>query len=231
MTGLASRTLALTCLGSLLLGGGAAVYGAAVAPLTVMVGGVRPNGVIPGIFTLCIPSATAHMTRGPNRNPAVSWATGPAGTASYAVVTYDTDVPESFANAYKEGVSLTAADKRRDRWYHWVLIDIPPDVTRIPEGADPAAPARSGKYGVRVNHQAGGGGHGGYDGPCPPYNDMLVHHYHFTVYALDVPSLGLSGTFGGAEVAQAIQGHVLAQGEVVGLNTLNPEIEKTLGVK
>ena len=51
------------------------------------------------------------------------------------------------------------------------------------------------------------------------------------VYALDVPSLGLSGTFGGAEVAQAIQGHVLAQGEVVGLDTLNPEIAKTLGVR
>jgi Raf kinase inhibitor-like YbhB/YbcL family protein len=82
-----------------------------------------------------------------------------------------------------------------------------------------------------VNHQAGGGGRAGYFGPCPPRNDTLVHHYHFTVYALDVAGLGLLGTFGGAEVMQAMQGHVLAKGEVVGLSTLNPDVEKTLGVK
>jgi phosphatidylethanolamine-binding protein (PEBP) family uncharacterized protein len=82
-----------------------------------------------------------------------------------------------------------------------------------------------------VNHQAGGGGKADYSGPWPPWNDMLVHHYHYTVYALDVASLGLSGTFGGAEALQATQGHVLAKGEVVGLSTLNPEIEKTLGVQ
>lgn len=230
MTRPASRMLALACAASLFLGGIWTVYGAA-APLTVMVAGIRPGGLIPGIFTTCIPSATGHMTRGPNRSPAISWAPGPAGTASYAVITYDTDVPQSFANAYKEGATLTAADPRRDIWYHWILIDIPRDVTRIPEAADPPGPAGPGKYGVRVNHQAGGGGHAGYDGPCPPWNDMLVHHYHYTVYALDVPSLGLSGTFGGPEVTRAMRGHVLAQGEVVGLDTLHPEVAKTLGAR
>ena len=35
----------------------------------------------------------------------------------------------------------------------------------------------------------------GYDGPCPPWNDDLLHHYHFRVYALDVPTLGLAGRF------------------------------------
>jgi Raf kinase inhibitor-like YbhB/YbcL family protein len=170
------------------------------------------------------------MRPGPNVNPAVSWGKSPAGTASYAVVTYDTDVPESFANAYKEGPILTASDKRRDFFYHWVLIDIPTSVTHIPEGAEPAGPAGPGKYGLRVIHQAGGGSHAGYDGPCPPFNDMLVHHYHFTVYALDVPTLGLSGAFGGSEVTRGMEGHVLAKGEVLGLHTLNPEVAKSLGV-
>ncbi len=224
------RLLALACVGSVLLGGLPSVRAAAVAPLTVTVPGIRNGGLIHGIFTSCVP-ATPHMRPGPNKNPAVSWAKGPAGMASYALIAYDTDVPESFANAYKDGPILTASDKRRDSWYHWVLIDIPPDVMRIPEGAEPAGPAGPGKYGLRVVHQAGGGGHAGYDGPCPPFNDMLVHHYHFTVYALDVPTLGLSGTFGGPEVTRAMEGHVLAKGEVVGLDTLNPEVAKSLGVK
>jgi Raf kinase inhibitor-like YbhB/YbcL family protein len=222
--------IVLTCLGSVVFGGGWMRDGAAAAPLAVMVEGIRPGGVIPGVFTNCIPAANAHMSPGPNRYPAVSWAKGPAGTASYALIAYDTDVPASFANAYKEGPTLTASDKRRDIWYHWILIDIPSGVTRIPEGADPSGPAGPGKYGIRVIHQAGGG-HAGYDGPCPPWNDMVVHHYHYAVYALDVPTLGLSGTFGGPEVTRATQGHVLAQGEVVGLSTLNPEVEKTLGVR
>lgn len=225
------RVLALVCLGSLISGGAAAVYAAAVAPLAVTVAGIRPNGVIPGIFAICVPAATGHVAAGPNKNPAVGWAKGPAGTASYALILYDTDVPVSFANASKEGFTLTAADQRHDIWFHWLLVDIPRDVTGVPEGADPLGPAGPSKYGLRVLHQAGGGGRAGYFGPCPPWNDMLVHHYHFTVYALDLASLGLSGTFGGAEVMRAMQGHVLAQGEVVGLNTLNPEVEKTLGVK
>ena len=224
------RLWALVCAGSLFFGGLPSGRAAAVAALTVTVAGIRNGGVIPGIFTNCVP-ANPHMRPGPNKNPAISWTKGPAGTASYTLVTYDTDVPESFANAYKDGPILTAADKRRDFFYHWVLIDIPPDVTRVPEGAEPAGQAGPGKYGLRAVHQAGGGGRGGYDGPCPPFNDTLVHHYHFTVYAVDVQTLGLSGSFGGPEVTRALEGHVLATGEVVGLHTLNPEVAKSLGVK
>ena len=69
-----------------------------------------------------------------------------------------------------------------------------------------------------------GGDYGGYDGPCPPWNDEVVHRYRFTVYALDVSSLGLSEKFGGPEVLQAIEGHVLAKGSWVGTYTLNPKL-------
>ena len=69
-----------------------------------------------------------------------------------------------------------------------------------------------------------GGVYGSYDGPCPPWNDSIVHHYHFTVYALDVETLGLSGEFGGDDVRQAIEGHVLAQAEHVGTYSMNPAV-------
>ena len=67
------------------------------------------------------------------------------------------------------------------------------------------------------------GDYGGYDGPCPPWNDSILHHYHFIVYALDVPSLALSGRFTGADAEKAMAGHVLARGEVMGTYTLSPK--------
>ena len=69
-----------------------------------------------------------------------------------------------------------------------------------------------------------GGTYGGYDGPCPPWNDALVHRYHFTVYALDVESLDMKGTFTGDEALGAMQGHILGQATVTGTYTLNPEL-------
>jgi Raf kinase inhibitor-like YbhB/YbcL family protein len=53
----------------------------------------------------------------------------------------------------------------------------------------------------------------GYDGPCPPWNDEIVHHYVFTVFALDVERLDGDGKLGGQQVRAAMQGHVLAQAQ------------------
>jgi len=64
----------------------------------------------------------------------------------------------------------------------------------------------------------------GYDGPCPPWNDSIVHHYVFTVYALDVAQLPLAGKFGGAEARKATEGHVLASAAITGTYTLNPRL-------
>ena len=68
-----------------------------------------------------------------------------------------------------------------------------------------------------------GGTYGGYDGPFPPWNDERLHTYHFTVYALDVPSLGLEGDFRLDDVRAAIEGHVLDQGKIVGEYTLHAD--------
>ena len=230
------RAMALVaCCGCVLSGGVAGVRAAGMAALTVSVGGIRNGGVIPGIFAFCVPAAEGHTRRGPDKSPAMKWSKGPAGTASYAIVMYDTDVPTSFDTANKEGQIVPADMKRRDAYYHWILVDTPASVTELPEGAESSGPEAKplgpSKYGLRGSHDAAGGGRGGYDGPCPPWNDAIPHHYHFTVYALNVANLGLSGAFTGADTARAMEGHVLAKGEVVGLYTQNPDVAKTLGAK
>jgi hypothetical protein len=66
------------------------------------------------------------------------------------------------------------------------------------------------------------GTYGGYDGPCPPFNDARVHGYRFAVYALDVPTLGLSGAFTGDDVRRAMAGHVLAEAKILGTYAIHP---------
>ena len=64
----------------------------------------------------------------------------------------------------------------------------------------------------------------GYDGPCPPWNDLRLHHYVFTVYALDVDKLPISGRFTGTEALAALKPHILAQASITGTYTLNPSL-------
>ena len=74
------------------------------------------------------------------------------------------------------------------------------------------------------------GNYFGYDGPCPPWNDSIVHHYVFTLYALDLARLPLDGKFGGAEALQAMVGHILDQASVTGFYSLNQGIAHQPGV-
>lgn len=211
---------------------------AAAASLKVHAGGFAAGQPIPPQFAFCIPAQQGHVSRGPDRNPLLSWSRGPKGTRSYAIFATDPDVPTIRTDMNQEGKTL-AADMPRRTFYHWVLVDIPAQTTSIAEGADAngavphGKPPGKTKLGVRgvngytdafaANEQMKGV-YGGYDGPCPPWNDLRLHHYHFAVYALDVPSLTLPENFGGAEALAAMKGHVLAQGEVVGTYTLNPAL-------
>ncbi len=212
---------------------------AAAKKLTVRVEGiVSNNGPIPTDYAFCVPNAQSHTTSGANKNPAITWSKGPAGTQSYAIIVVDTDVPTVFDDANKEGRTIAKSMKRRN-FYHMVLVDIPASKTALASGADSAGITAKGKppgptpNGLRgINDYSGAmsgdmaGNYGGYDGPCPPWNDEILHHYHFIVYALDVPSLGLSGNFTGAVAQAAIAKHVLAKGEVVGTYTQNPALMK-----
>jgi Raf kinase inhibitor-like YbhB/YbcL family protein len=218
---------------ALIAAAAASLAGPALAQeqLEVTIAGLQ-NGVLPDEAAFCIPDAETHQKPGQNVSPALSWSEGPPATQSYAVIMVDPDVPTEFENFNKEGATLPADMPRQD-FFHWVLVDIPAEMTSLAEGADtgeasPKPPGETdhGRRGVNdyTKFMSGeqAGQYGGYDGPCPPWNDERMHNYTFHVYALDVPSLGLSGDFTGPDALAAIEGHVLAQGEAAGTYTLNP---------
>lgn len=201
--------------------------------LQVTVGSIE-GGRLADEAAFCIPDAAAHQASGKNVSPAISWSPGPEATQSYAILMVDPDVPTEFDNFNKEGAAIAADMQRQDFW-HWVLVDIAPGVTSLAAAADTGEPSPkppgATDHGVRgindyTKFMSGeqAGDYGGYDGPCPPWNDARLHHYTFRVFALDVPSLRLTGSFTGADAVAAMQGHVLAQGEVVGIYTLNPAL-------
>jgi len=194
-----------------------------------------PQGApIAHAYAFCMPGEPVAMSD--NRNPHLAWSDVPAGTRSFALVCSDPDVPSKPDDVNQEGREIPA-DLPRVEFVHWTMADIPADCREIAEGScsngitargkkDPPGPA-----GTRqgVNDYTGwfagdadmGGEYQGYDGPCPPWNDSLVHHYHFRVYALDVDSLGLSSGFTVADLRRAMQGHVLAEAGCMGTYTLN----------
>ena len=63
----------------------------------------------------------------------------------------------------------------------------------------------------------------GYEGPCPPWNDSILHHYHFILYATDLDKCPVEGRFAGQQVQAAIEGHVLAEAKLTGIYALNPD--------
>ncbi len=85
---------------------------------------------------------------------------------------------------------------------HWVAFDIPSNQTEISEGAKNVG--RAGQNSA---------GRNGYIGPCPPSG---THRYIFNVYALDVPALNLNEGAARDEVSNAIKGHILAEGMLMG---------------
>jgi len=206
--------------------------------LKVNVAAWQNGSAIPDRFGFCIPDQTQRVTMGDNYSPEISWSGAPAETISFALICHDPDVPTDISIVNREDVTIPS-EHPRFSFYHWVLADIPADITRLEEGLESTGITPRGKqagalaHGVRginmytdwfANDEQMAGQYGGYDGPCPPWNDDALHHYHFTVYALDVASLNLGNEFGAADVLAAIEGHVLAQGECVGTYTLNPAL-------
>ena len=206
--------------------------------LHVIAEGITAGGMIEPQYAFCIPADTGHVQDGTDKNPGISWSGEPAGTKSFALVMTDPDVPAPFDDAGKEGKKLAADAPRRD-FYHWVVVNIPATTHSIPAGADSASLSKNGKserqlaYGLRgINDYAGYmagnpdriGVYAGYDGPCPPWNDERIHHYHFKIFALDSVKLDVPENFGGTDALKAMAGHVLGSGEVVGNYTLNPAL-------
>jgi Raf kinase inhibitor-like YbhB/YbcL family protein len=219
------------------MGAGLAAMPASARELRVSVDTFKNGEMMPNKYAFCVPAAKGHTAPGPNFSPSISWSRGPRGTRSYAIMLYDTDSPaEQREKMNKEGITMTSAVPRRT-FFHWVLVDIPARIRSLQEGADsearvvhgkPAKPAAVGVRGlndytrVTADNDAMKGQYYGYDGPCPPWNDEVVHHYHFAVFALSVKSLDLPPAFDGGAALAVMKDKILAQGELVGRYTQNP---------
>ena len=194
---------------------------------------------IPSDFAFAKVHPTDHVEFTDNKNPQLSWSDLPEGTKSLVLICHDVDVPTKPDDVNQEGKNVPADLPRAD-FYHWVLVDLAPDSGPIAEGEfsqgvtsrgkDGPASARDTRSGLNNYTQwfdgdaDMGGEYFGYDGPCPPWNDSIIHHYHFTLYALDVERCGVDGTFDGPAVLEAIEGHVLGKASLVGTYTLNPDL-------
>lgn len=211
--------------------------------LTVTATGIKPDGYVDIEYAFCAPTTPDKAPRGlrfakpgSNRSLGLSWSEGPKGTASYVVLGY---TPEGLVDSSDAGIKgrIIHVDSPRRIVYNWVLVNIPASMKELPAGIDSYDPAKTGPeerqrdYGLRgINvlserHPLDPTFKGvaeGYFGPCPPPNDLLMRNYIFKVFALDVKSLPLKGDFTGEDTLKAMEGHILATGEVTGKYTLNP---------
>ncbi len=143
-------------------------------------------------------SAFAHGERIPKMytcddvdvSPPLSWNGVPQGTKSLVLIMDDPDAPIG-------------------TWVHWVLYDIPATLTGLPENvAKTPIVSEIGVQGMNDFHRFG------YGGPCPPPGKP--HRYFFKLFALDT-NLGLEPGATKAQVEKAMQGHILAQGQLMGI--------------
>jgi len=121
--------------------------------------------------------------------PPLAWSGVPKGAQSLALVVDDPDAPDPRAP--------------KMTWVHWVVVDLPPDATGLPEGGALPAGARAGRNDWK---------NAAWGGPCPPVGR---HRYFFKLYALDT-RLAAPAHPTKAELERAMRGHVLASAELVG---------------
>jgi Raf kinase inhibitor-like YbhB/YbcL family protein len=171
-----------------------------------------------------------------NVNPHLAWAETPAATRSLVLICHDFDVP-SKGDDVNQPDREVPSDLPRVDFFHWLLVDLPPSLSQIAEGEFSRGFVARGKpgpaslHGTRqglndytgwfAGHAEMAGSYFGYDGPFPPFNDSLVHHYVFTLYALDVARAPVEGEFKGPALRAAIGGHVLDAATYSGTYTLN----------
>ncbi len=197
------------------------------------------GGVIPAEFAFCAIDPAAHVRLSANRNPDFVWSELPAGTRSLVLLSHDPDVPSRGEDVNQEGRTVAASLARVD-FFHWVLVDLPPDAAPIARGEFSEGVTARGKPGPNaprgarqgINDYTGwfagdkemAGNYFGYDGPCPPWNDELPHRYVFTLMALGVARLPVAGVFKGPDVRSAAAAHVLGTASMSGRYALNPKV-------
>jgi hypothetical protein len=129
---------------------------------------------------------------GSDVSPPLAWSGAPSGTRSFALIVDDPDAPDPKAP--------------KMTWVHWVLYDLPAASHGLPEAVAPAALPAGTRQGRNDWKREG------YGGPCPPVGR---HRYFFKLYALDA-TLGDLGAATKKQLLARMEGHVLAQAELVG---------------
>ena len=198
------------------------------------------NAMIPGEFAFCVPgSIRSPVAMSKNRNPHLAWYDAPPDVKSFALICHDLDAPSKGDDVNQRDREIPA-DLPRVDFFHWVLINMPSDVRGISAGSCSKTVVPRGKSGPRtmvgdheVRHGLNdytawfstdkdmGGTYFGYDGPCPPWNDSIVHRYVFTLFALNVALLDIGDRFTGTQVRDAMAGHILTQADWSGRYTMN----------
>jgi Raf kinase inhibitor-like YbhB/YbcL family protein len=130
-----------------------------------------------------------YTCQGDDVSPALRWSNVPGEAKSLALICDDPDAPAG-------------------TWVHWVIYDIPPSSSGLTEGVPPSEITPEGaKQGINDFRRTG------YGGPCPPRG--TPHRYFFKLYALDIEP-GLPAGAGKADLLRVIEGHVLAEGQLMG---------------
>src|SRR3954447_21104130 len=134
---------------------------------------------------------------GGNVSPALSWSGAPPGAKSFAINMLDPDAPTGSG------------------WWHWVVFNIPPDVTSLPKGAGDITKKLMPRGSIQSRTDFGASGYGG---PCPPPGDK-PHHYQITVFAVDVETLpdAKNDSASAALVGFDLHFHSLAKATLTGL--------------
>jgi len=121
-------------------------------------------------------------------SPDLKWSGVPQGAKSLALICDDPDAPVG-------------------TWVHWVLFNIPADVSALPAGVSPDAVLKNGaRHGKNDFRKLG------YGGPCPPGG---THRYYFKLYGIDTV-INLESGSTKAQLLAAMQGHILAEGQLMG---------------
>lgn len=138
---------------------------------------IKANSTMPKSFEF-----NGFGCSGENKSPALKWSGAPKETKSFAVTMYDPDAPTGSG------------------WWHWVVIDIPADVTELTANAGAANSTTLPKGALQVRSDFGAAAWGG---TCPPQGDK-PHHYTFTVYALKTDKLDIP-----ADASAALAGYMI----------------------
>ena len=127
-------------------------------------------------------------TKGGNISPQLSWNNPPINTKSFAIICHDPDAP------------------RPNGWYHWLVVNIPSDTREIKQ-----AGKIEGSLETITDFEKTG-----YGGAYPPIGHG-IHHYHFTIYALNVEKLDVNQNDKPTKVEKLVQKHAIAKSTITGL--------------